>query len=327
MPRPAGTRKDMSEGWRELHRNWAHDLDSKVEEAHRLLDTVLDTHRNPIVCWSGGKDSTVVLHLALQHRPHMPVVYVDSGVEFPETVEFVRALARPWNLNLVVVHPEEGEAFWDVGLRYGWPMFGKGIASNVGRARRTGNIRLQLSELERTLALNDVRVSARCTRFIQEKPSKRAEQLLGADVKLVGLRASESRARARLWVDHGDYYFVKRYYGRGKGMWKANPIALWTDDDIWEYTRQNGIPHCSLYDKGYTRNGCWSCAMGVRHGQLKRLRLGHPELFAFLMTETEMGKELLRAKLLLSQEEHRFAAAGQDMGALISRFPDFFDRL
>lgn len=149
MPRPAGVRKNMTTGWNDLHKHWQRDLASKLEDSHRLLETVLGKHRSPVVCWSGGKDSTVVLHLARQQRPNMPVIYVDSGVEFPESVQFVHELAALWNLNLMVARPVEGKSFWDIGSRYGWPIFGKSTASNVARARRTGNIRPQMSSLEK----------------------------------------------------------------------------------------------------------------------------------------------------------------------------------
>jgi 3'-phosphoadenosine 5'-phosphosulfate sulfotransferase (PAPS reductase)/FAD synthetase len=327
MPRPPNVRNDMSKGWKNLNRHWKRHLVSKVEESHRLLDAVFANHRNPVVCWSGGKDSTVALHLARQHCEHLPIIHCDSGVEFPETVAFVHELAQSWKLDLIVTRPCEGESFWEVGSKYGWPIFGKAVASNVERARRTGNIRPQMSKLEKTLARSDVRISARCAEFLQERPSKEAEKRLEADVKLIGLRASESRARARLWVDHGDYYFVKRYFGRNQGMWKANPIALWTEEDIWSYTEENDIPHCSLYDMGYPRNGCWCCAMGIRVGQLKRLRLNHPKLFERLVTKTEMGDELLKAKLtVLPEEDGPHCWSGNPRLAL-ERFPDFLDKV
>jgi len=139
----------MHKGWKELYKYWKWELDRKVEYSHRLLDRILKKHRQPVVCWSGGKDSTVVLHLVRQHKPDISVIYVDSGVEFPETVKFINFLARSWNLNIVVTKPKKDEGFWDIGSKYGWPIFGKNIASNVERAVRTGNIRPQMSLLEK----------------------------------------------------------------------------------------------------------------------------------------------------------------------------------
>ncbi|MFC1799295.1 phosphoadenosine phosphosulfate reductase family protein [Candidatus Eisenbacteria bacterium] len=327
MPRSKAYQKDLSKGWKSLHRRWKYTLDRKLQYSNRLLARVLKKHDRPIICWSGGKDSTVVLHLALQHIPDIPVIYVNSGVEFKESLEFIDHLVQAWNLDITVSKPQKGQTIWDVGANYGWPILGKGVASNVERAVRTGNIRPQLSPQEVTLARHKVRISARCSEFIQERPSKLAEESLGADLKIVGLRASESRARVRLWVDHGDYYSVKRYYGRGRGIWKVNPIATWTDDDIWRYHQLNGIPHSKLYDMGYPRNGCWLCAMGIRMGQLKRLRLYHPRLFKRLITKTAMGYELLKVKKVLTGAKNSEVMYLNDPATVLKNYPHFFDIL
>ena len=192
--------------------------------------------------------------------------------------------------------------------KYGWPIFSKNIASNVGRARRTGNIRPQLSQMEKILVENNVRISARCCDFVHEKPTKRAEYEYKADLKIIGIRALESRTRTRIWVDYGDYYYVKRYYGRNKGIWKLNPIAIWTEKDIWDYHKEQSIPHCKLYDMGYSRNGCWTCAMGIRHGQLERLKQGHPMLYKYLLEKTNMSLELKKAKNALMKHGRKFTS-------------------
>ena len=44
----------------------------------------------------------------------------------------------------------------------------------------------------------------------------------------------------------------------GKAL--INPIADWTDDDVWEFLGTD--PHCVLYDQGFTRCGCLGCPMG-----------------------------------------------------------------
>jgi 3'-phosphoadenosine 5'-phosphosulfate sulfotransferase (PAPS reductase)/FAD synthetase len=326
MPRPQNLRKNLSQGWKKLYQFWKWELDRKVDFSHSLLKRVFRDHQTPVVCWSGGKDSTVVLHLVRQYQADIPVIFVDSGVEFPDTLKFVQLLAESWNLNLTIARPKVGEDFWTVGSKYGWPIFGKNIAANVERAIRSKNIRPQMSPLEKILAINKIHISARCAEFLQEKPSKEEEKLLGADVKIVGLRASESRTRVRLWVDHGDYYFVKRYFGRNLGIWKANPIAIWKDEDIWKYHAKFGIPHSTGYDKGYSRNGCWTCAMGVRNGQLKRLRENDSKLFDYLMVRTEMGRELLRAKMLLVKGENLYLEK-RDIKLLLKQHPDFLDTM
>lgn len=77
--------------------------------AHQpLLDRIaghLDAH-DGFVSWSGGKDSTVVVDLARQVDPHVPVIFFDSGLQFPETLHYLQDLAAKWRLNFHVIPAE-----------------------------------------------------------------------------------------------------------------------------------------------------------------------------------------------------------------------------
>ena len=52
---------------------------------------------------------------------------------------------------------------------------------------------------------------------------------------------------------------VEQCYRTHKTM--VNPIVDWTDDDVWAFLNGNNIPHCSLYDEGFTRLGCIGCPL------------------------------------------------------------------
>ncbi|ASL18428.1 phosphoadenosine phosphosulfate reductase family protein [Mycobacterium intracellulare] len=58
------------------------------------------------VSWSGGKDSTVVVDLARQVDRNIPVVFFDSGLQFPETLAYLEGLADAWRLNFSVIPAE-----------------------------------------------------------------------------------------------------------------------------------------------------------------------------------------------------------------------------
>ncbi len=73
-------------------------------------------------------------------------------------------------------------------------------------------------------------------------------------VKVFGVRAAESQKRKANWK-------VWQPSINGNDGWILNPILYWTDEDIWRYTRQEGIPYCSLYDEGFERLGCVGCPM------------------------------------------------------------------
>jgi len=294
MPRPTNHRKDLSAGWRNIHRLWKLPFEEKLAVTISTLEEIISKHSNPVVCWSGGKDSTVALHLILSTHPNIPIIFTKTDVDFLETYNYIDMLAAKWRLNLHIKEPDQ--TFWDIGAKYGWPIFGKSVASNVERARRTGNIRPQLSQIEKELIESNIRISTKCSEKLHEKASKNLESSLKCDLKILGIRAEESRARVRLWVDHGDYYYIKRYYKRNHGIWKFSPISIWTKNDIYKYFLLHDLPTCELYDLGYPRNGCWSCAMAIRNGQLTRLKTHHPHLFKILIYDSPMGIDLLKAK-------------------------------
>lgn len=74
-------------------------LSGKIRMAHQVLNTLFKATDKVAVAFSGGKDSLVALHLALQIKPDIPVMFVNTGIEFPESLEYTRQLAKDWKLD------------------------------------------------------------------------------------------------------------------------------------------------------------------------------------------------------------------------------------
>ncbi len=71
-------------------------------------------------------------------------------------------------------------------------------------------------------------------------------------VVIVGVRACESKKRADRW----------RVFMHDKGRSQTvAPILYWTDDDVWTFIRERGLPYCKLYDEGFRRLGCIMCPL------------------------------------------------------------------
>lgn len=68
---------------------------------------------------------------------------------------------------------------------------------------------------------------------------------------VTGVRWEESARRARRGM-------VESCYRHGKHR-LIHPIIDWSSEDVWEYLAERGLPHCSLYDEGFTRIGCVMC--------------------------------------------------------------------
>ena len=92
-------------------------------------------------------------------------------------------------------------------------------------------------------------------------------------VTLIGIRNEESSKRAKRkefsirkkqyenfdqWSEHEEK-MVTCVGGKDKIL--LSPIIHWTHNDVWEFLNVNRIPHCELYDQGYTRIGCICCPM------------------------------------------------------------------
>ena len=79
--------------------------------------------------------------------------------------------------------------------------------------------------------------------------------------KAIGVRAEESARRKGLW-QHVTMH-------RKNHTPILCPILYWSESDIWQFIRENGIAYCSLYDEGFSRLGCIGCPMGGPRGMAK----------------------------------------------------------
>jgi len=99
--------------------NEAH-LKRLEKEAIRELDNFIKRSKLPVnISFSGGKDSLACLCLGLKVRPKLDVLFIDTKLEFPDTVDYVHSLAEAHNLNLRVIEGEN--RFFEDVQTYGPP--------------------------------------------------------------------------------------------------------------------------------------------------------------------------------------------------------------
>ncbi len=83
-------------------------FEEKVKFAEELIAKKLAGAKNPFVCFSGGKRSTVLLHMVKKlSGGKVSAVFIDTGVQFDNVVHYTDKMGRLWNLNLVVERPDD----------------------------------------------------------------------------------------------------------------------------------------------------------------------------------------------------------------------------
>lgn len=85
-----------------------------------------------------------------------------------------------------------------------------------------------------------------------------AAALRGRDAWLTGLRREQSVTRAEL---------PAREFDAAHGLVKFNPLADWTEAEVWDYLRRRGVPYNALHDRGYPSIGCEPCTRAIRPGE------------------------------------------------------------
>ena len=157
---------------------------------------------------SGGKDSCVVRDVLIRGGIKYQGYYTSTGIDAPELVKFIKR-----------EHPE---------TKFLYPNY-KGHRSFFGMLRTVG----PPSPMRRW-----------CCAKLKENPFRQ----LGKCVYLTGVRAEESRARAKKGPINK----------RGKQL-EIRPLFHRKVWEVWEYIERYKVPYSSLYDEGFERLGCVVC--------------------------------------------------------------------
>ncbi|MUV15599.1 sulfate adenylyltransferase subunit CysD [Noviluteimonas gilva] len=201
-------------------------LDRLESESLHILREVAASFRNPVLLYSIGKDSSVLLHLLMKAfapgRPPIPLLHVDTGWKFREMIEFRDRRAAETGVDLRVhTNPD-------------------GVARGIGPITHGATVH---TDVMKTQAL------------------KQALDQYGFDAAIGGARRDEEKSRAKervfsfrnaqhrwdpkhqrpeLW----DLYNARIATGESVRVF---PLSNWTELDVWLYIFREGIPVPSLY--------------------------------------------------------------------------------
>lgn len=207
----------------EYNLNYLKELES---EAIFILREVWSQFENPVILFSGGKDSILLVHLAKKAfypaKIPFPLVHIDTGHNFPETIEFRDALVEKLGVKLIVGSVQEA--------------IDKGIVKEETGADASRNV-LQIGSLLATL--ENYKVDAALGGARRDEEKARAKERFFSHRDLFG-QWDPKNQRPELW----NLFNGRKNFGE---HFRVFPISNWTEMDVWEYIKSENIDLPSLY--------------------------------------------------------------------------------
>lgn len=270
-------------------------LEAKIIQTKHLIQEAISTFGEDhcYISYSGGKDSTVLSHIAKQMYPNILHLFANTTNEYPETLKHIQWEINENHTNIITVYPidSKGEMwnFKKVVERYGYPMFSKRVSNAIRTYQHAKTNRTKqnsIDYIERNFRkykdYMELPISDKCCDKLKKDPLRRKAKELGMDCVILGILASESYQREKAWLEYGCNIFYKLKDNQCK------PLSFWTDEDITEYIDKYQVKIPDLYNMGYTRNGCMYCGFGVHlepaeTNRFKRLKETHPMQYAYFV--------------------------------------------
>jgi len=262
-------------------------LESKIVHSQNVIKQWHEHFDGKVyVSFSGGKDSTVLLHLVRELYPEVPAVYVDTGLEYPEIRDFVKTID-----NVIWLKPKL--SFKQVIDKYGYPVISKEQSGWIYDARtgKTEKQKLRINKVSKKwqyLINAPFKISDRCCYYLKKKPIKDFEKESNLHPYL-GIIAQESSRRTQEYLKFGCNSF-------NAARPVSKPLSVWLEQDIWNYLKSYNIPYSKIYDMGESRTGCIFCMFGCHlekePNRFQRMKVSHPQLYEYCITKLGLGNVL-----------------------------------
>lgn len=249
--------RDVWDRWEQECRLWAklpaHRY--KVEAAEREVGHMLDMCPTAQLCWSAGKDSTILVHLIrCKMGLDVPIMSLYTDVELPGSLEYARTTAATFGVGVQTIEP--AQSFW------AW------LVDNAHLWRADQDVAQGHHSLGK---MWDEAVAA------QERES-------GAGGIIWGLRAEESRGRKMNHKMRGTTYQLQ------DGRWRSAPLIKWTGRDVYAYALAHDVPLHPVYrcvrfnadDPSRVRKCMWLPGERAATGGVAWLRTYYPSLYTRL---------------------------------------------
>src|ERR1700744_5775276 len=197
----------------------------EAESIHIMREVVAEM-RNPVMLYSIGKDSSVMLHVAMKAfypaKPPFPLLHVDTTWKFREMIAFRDETARRLGLDLIVHINQDG-------LKRGISPVASGSQLHT-QVMKTESLREALDTGQYDAAFGGAR---------RDEEKSRAKE-----------RIFSHRSAAHAWDPRNQRPELWRLFNtrirEGESM-RVFPLSNWTELDVWEYVKHENIPVVPLY--------------------------------------------------------------------------------
>lgn len=175
-------------------------------------------------------EDAAIIDMLMKVRKDARVFALDTGRLNPETYECAEQLRRRYKVQIEWFFPKHD------------------AVENLERTKGVFSFKESVENRKECCAIRKV------------EPLNRA--LSGMKAWITGLRREQSVTRTDLKVIE-----IDASHG---GIVKINPLAAWTLEDAWKYTKANYVPYNRLYDMNYTSIGCAPCTRAIETGEDQR---------------------------------------------------------
>ncbi len=283
----------------------------EAESIHILREVVAECER-PVMLYSIGKDSSVMLHLAMKAfypaKPPFPLLHVDTSWKVREMIAFRDRMTKEWGLDLLVHINQDG-------LARGIGPFTHGSAVHTD-VMKTQGLKQALDKYGFDAAFGGARRDEEKSRAKERVFSFRSAQH----------RWDPKRQRPELWRQ----YNARK--NKGESL-RVFPLSNWTELDIWQYIYLENIPIVPLYFSAMRpvvrRDGALIMVdddrMPLREGERPELRsvrfrtLGCYPLTGAVESEAATLPEIIQEMLLTTSSERQGRVIDHDSAASMEK--------
>lgn len=245
-------------------------LDEKVKLSIQYLKAFEPKTEPYYVCYSGGKDSDVIRILCDMAGVNYELHNNHTTMDAPETVYYIREVMKTYgdrkreriDGSIVDRFGEKGFVHYP-NIPVWKNIIRKGVPTRISRwccyeyKEKGGKGRLCVTGVRKAESTNRKNNSDLVSVISNTKRSVKKAEENGAVYRI------SKKGGIVLNTDNDENRrFVESCYRTDKTM--VNPIIEWTDDEVWEFLKQNNCESNPLYRKGHKRVGCVGCPMSSR---------------------------------------------------------------